>query len=221
MMNVKQVLKSHLAIVFPYSLFLISGIVILLLFSKVDIHLFVNKLNTPFFDFFFKYITEFGAFITIGPIILLQAFIRYRFALMTIVSSLLATMIVQLLKRFVWYDSPRPKVVFQNLYNLHFVENVRVHSSHSFPSGHTAGAFALFVVLALISKRPVYQFLFFMTAVLVGYSRMYLSQHFLIDVVVGSLVGTVSAVTCYFWFLNSEGRFLDKSILSYRKSSTH
>ncbi|MDD4921977.1 MAG: phosphatase PAP2 family protein [Bacteroidales bacterium] len=223
-MKFKQFLKSYFAFIIPYSLFLIVGIVLLLLYSKVDIHLYINKINSPVLDDVFKYATEFGAFVLIAPIIMIMALFKYRFALMAIAASVLASIFVQILKRVVWTDSPRPKVVFQDLYELHYVENVHLHSSHSFPSGHTAGAFALFIVLALINKRPVFQFLFLMMAVLVGYSRMYLSQHFLIDVVVGSLVGTVSAFACYFWLNNAklrEKNGLDQSILTSLKSLKH
>ena len=221
-MNIKIFLKKHLAFIVPYTFILIFGLTILLTYSKIDIHLYINKLNSPFFDVFFKYMTEFGAFVLIAPIIVITAFTSYRNALMAIASSLLATLFVQILKRLVWYDSPRPKVVFQDIYHLHFVENVEIHSTHSFPSGHTAGAFALFIVLALINKKPLNQFLFLTIAVLVGYSRMYLSQHFLIDVYVGSIVGTLSAFLCYFWLNNAKNaarKSLDKSIPFFLKSS--
>jgi len=223
-MDVKIFLKKHLALIIPYSIFLLVGIIILLLYSKIDIHLVINKINSPFLDVFFKYITAFGAFILIAPIIIVTAFLRYRYAIIAIASSILATLLTQILKRWVYYDSPRPKVVFEHLYDLHFVENVQLHSNHSFPSGHTAGAFALFIVLALINKRPVYQFLFLIMALLVGYSRMYLSQHFLIDVVVASAVGTLSAFVCYFWLNNTKNRsktWMDKSIRTSLASSKH
>lgn len=223
-MNVKIFLKKHLALILPYILILMVGLIILLAYSKTDIHLYINRMNTPFLDVFFKYMTEFGAFILIAPIIVATAFIRYRYALIAIASSLLATLLTQILKRWVYYDSPRPKVVFQDICDLHLVENVHLHSNHSFPSGHTAGAFSLFIVLALINKRPVYQFFFLMVAVLVGYSRMYLSQHFLEDVVVGSAVGTVSAFISYIWLnsnRNTARTWMDKSILTAREALKH
>jgi len=223
-MDYRHFLKNHLAVIIPYSVILIFGIVLLLTFSKIDIHLAINRINSPFFDQYFKCMTEFGAFLLIAPIIIIMALFRYRYALMAIASSVLASLLVQILKRIFYADSPRPKVVFQDICDLHFVENVHLHSSHSFPSGHTAGAFALFIVLALINKRPVWQFLFLIMAVLVGYSRMYLSQHFLIDVVVGSVVGTASAFACYFWldsYRFREKRFLDQSILTSLKSMRH
>lgn len=223
-MDVKIFLKKYPAWVLPYAVLLLISLIALISFSKTDIHLVINRLNTPFLDVFFKYMTEFGSALLIVPIILVLAFINYRFSLMAIASSLMGTLGTQLLKRLVYYDSPRPKVVFQDICQLHFVQDVHLHSSHSFPSGHTTGAFALFVVLALITKKPLYQFLFLLMAVLVGYSRMYLSQHFLSDVVVGSIVGTASALVCYFWLNNasySAKKGLDGSILKLLKPLKH
>ncbi|MDP4276824.1 MAG: phosphatase PAP2 family protein, partial [Bacteroidota bacterium] len=51
-------------------------------------------------------------------------------------------------------------------------------------------------------------------ACLVGYSRLYLLQHFLTDVVAGSLIGMVSAAFCYWWFTSSfsnKAVWMDKS----------
>jgi membrane-associated phospholipid phosphatase len=222
--NLKQFLKNHRLFIISYLLILVFSIVILLLYKKTDIHLFINGFNCGFFDFVFRYMTEFGAFVLIAPIILFQALIKYRFALITLTSTVFGSLMTQFFKRFVMDFSPRPIDVFKGVYDLHLVENVKIYSSHSFPSGHTTGAFALFFALGLISKRPVYQFLFLMIAVLVGYSRLYLSQHFLIDVVAGSMIGTFSAFVCYFWLTNKKNTaisWMDKSILSQWRLGKH
>jgi len=204
--------KKHRFLLITYFQFLILGILFLSFHSNLEISLFINKLNAPFLDFFFKYWTLFGTFTLIGPIILLQCFLKYRYALITAVSSLLGFFLVQIAKRFIWYDAPRPKVFFDHLPDIHYVAGVQLNAAHSFPSGHTTGAFALFIALALINKRPLWQMLFLITALLVGYSRLYLSQHFPIDVVVGSVIGTVSALLSYHWFINSKMKGLDKSL---------
>src|SRR5205085_12074147 len=65
----------------------------------------------------------------------------------------------------------------------------RVNSS--FPSGHSANAFALALVLARRSRRP--RLLFWPVAALVAISRAYLNRHYLSDIVVGSLIGLAVA----------------------------
>jgi len=66
----------------------------------------------------------------------------------------------------------------------------------SFPSGHTAAAFCLFTFLAFI-LTPRYKWLgivFFILAMLVGYSRLYLAAHFFHDVYFGSLFAVLFTI---------------------------
>jgi len=37
-------------------------------------------------------------------------------------------------------------------------------------------------------------------AILVGYSRIYLAQHFMDDVLAGAVIGFLSAITCWIFF---------------------
>lgn len=210
MTEFQKLSKSHRILFITYFQFLILGILCLFFRSNLEISLFVNRLNAPFLDFFFKYWTFFGTFTLIGPIILFQCFQKYRYALITAVSTLMGFILVQMAKRLIWYNAPRPKVFFDNLQDIHYVAGEHLHSAHSFPSGHTTGAFALFIALALLNKRPIYQMLFLIAAILVGYSRMYLSQHFMVDVLVGSAIGTLSAALSYYWFKDKKG--LDGSL---------
>lgn len=71
------------------------------------------------------------------------------------------------------------------LANLHQVKNVVIHSQWAFPSGHTASAFLGFGLLSLLTTNKYLQFFYFIAAALVGYSRLYLGQHYLWDVAGG------------------------------------
>jgi len=211
--------KRHRFFFITYIQVLTLGVLVLLFRDKLETSLIINRMNGPVLDFFFKYWTLLGTFTLIAPIILYQCFIKYRYALITAISSLSGFFLVQIAKRFIWTDSPRPKVFFDNMVDIHYVSGVQLHTAHSMPSGHTAGAFALFIALALISKRPFYQLFFLLTAILVGYSRLYLSQHFLADVLVGSVIGTISAAVSYFWLINKNWK-LDGSLKTLFKRST-
>lgn len=57
----------------------------------------------------------------------------------------------------------------------------------SFPSGHTATAFAAATILTFFDKKR--RFLYFTTAFLIAYSRIYLGCHFLFDVLTGAFLG--------------------------------
>ncbi len=187
-----------------YGLLLAICLTVLLTVDKGNIHLAINRLNSPFADVIFRWITEFGAFPLIAATIVVTLFFRYRIAMTATVATTLASLLTQVGKRLVWPDSPRPKVFFADTDLLHLVDGVHLHSAHSFPSGHTAGAFALFITLALFAAKPAYKLLFLLAACLVGYSRMYLSQHFLIDVTVGSAIGAGSALLIYAWFTSGK-----------------
>ena len=57
----------------------------------------------------------------------------------------------------------------------------------SFPSAHTAFAFMMATVLAY--RFPRYRVLFFILAVFVGWTRIYLNLHYPTDVIAGGLLG--------------------------------
>ena len=212
-MKLGKVLKDNLWFLIPYGIVLLFCIIILCCVPKNDIHLAINSLHGPFWDQFFKWTTEMGSFSVIGPCLLLMCFCSWRMAIVGALSTGLSALGTQIGKHIIWPVSPRPKVVFSEiLQDLHLVEGVRLHSSHSFPSGHTTGAFALFCVFILFAKKPFWKCVFMMLAIIVAYSRMYLSQHFLIDVTVGSFIGSIAAVLAFWWISHYRKAWLEKSL---------
>jgi undecaprenyl-diphosphatase len=69
---------------------------------------------------------------------------------------------------------------------------VTIPHSHSFPSGHTAVAFSAATVLTAFVPRAAPAF--FLLAVAIGYSRIYIGVHWPLDVVGGAVVGTATAL---------------------------
>lgn len=194
-----------------YAFLLLVCLVVVFTVSKYNSELFFNRLNNNFFDVFFKVFTQVGTLPTIALIIVSTLFFKFRIAFSAVASSLFAVFLTQLSKHVIWPDSPRPKILLSGLDSFHVVDGVHLHSTHSFPSGHTSGAFALFIVLALYCKSPYLKFFFLLVAILVAYSRLYLSQHFLVDVTAGSFIGFVSAMLAY-WWLNSSARKENNSL---------
>jgi membrane-associated phospholipid phosphatase len=192
--------------------------IILIIKSKSDIHIWSDQHHTAFFDIFFKIITNLGdgTFIVILSILLL--FWRVNVGMLVFSTYAISGILVQILKRIV--HAPRPKLYFEGIYDLHFVEGVKIYTTNSFPSGHSASAFALFLCFALLTKNRWLQAVLCFAAAMVAYSRIYLSQHFLIDVVVGSAFGVIIAIVCAFLINNNKIEWLQKPIFNFRKNNT-
>jgi membrane-associated phospholipid phosphatase len=106
--------------------------------------------------------------------------------------------------------APRPRAYFEGLgQQLQAVAGVDLlRSATSFPSGHTATAFALAASLVLL--HPWWNrhwWLAALLAVLVGFSRIHLGQHFLADVWVGSMLGVAAAWAGYAWLRRWQPRW--------------
>ncbi|RYD95344.1 MAG: phosphatase PAP2 family protein [Sphingobacteriales bacterium] len=162
----------------------------------------VHSTHTPALDHFFYYYTYVGDFVVIGPLLLLvwllpQPYRNRRFFLLLVFTQLLPFLAVQGIKLLI--NAPRPSMVFGDADWFHRIAGLNLHTQLSFPSGHTAGAFACFTFLSLLlpARKAAWGVLFFILAFLVAYSRMYLGQHFFEDVYVGSLLGTLLCALLY------------------------
>jgi membrane-associated phospholipid phosphatase len=193
------VLKNNKPFFIPYLVFLFIGAIILTLYNKAEIHLFINRFHNQFSDNFFRIATMLAEGLFIALVITILAFKKVRYSILLVSSFALSGMLAQFLKRMIFNEMPRPKAFFENIAELHFIENVQLHTQYSFPSGHATSAFTLFFALSLFAKQPILKVLCFVGALLVSWSRIYLSQHFLMDIYAGSLLG-IGSVALIFWY---------------------
>ncbi len=201
MKRFRTILQENPWFFIPFALWLIAGGLLFLPYSKEQLFLAVNQWYSPTADIIMRYTTfmgEAGFYVAIG--LLIMAFSsRYRnrwYFMTALACGLLSTLPTQILKNIL--NHPRPTKYFPEGI-VHTVEGVRMHQHLSFPSGHTTGSFSLFVFLTLILP-PRYKWLglpFFFLALLCGYSRMYLGQHFYEDVYAGSIIGTIFTVLIF------------------------
>ena len=213
----KKTLQQNLAFLIPYLLFLLFAGIFLLLHSKGEAHLILNSYRSEFCDYFFSGTTYLGDGYGVVLIVFILCFFKYRNAMLVSVSNVIAALITQTLKHTVFADQLRPKKYFEGIAELKLIPWVENYSYNSFPSGHTTAAFTTFLCLAFIAENKWIKFLVFCIALLIGLSRVYLSQHFLNDVCAGSLIGVVTSLLIYHYFFLSNGiknaAWMDRSVL--------
>lgn len=161
--------------------------------DRIAIHQFLNSYHAEWLDVVMKVVTEFGGNV---PLIIcaLMALYKLRFGIYLTAPQVISMIMVQPLKHL--FHHPRPLTVFTEAGVLlpPIMDGVHLHSWNSFPSGHTASAFALMVALAMMLPRRWMKVCCIVFAAVVGYSRIYLSQHFLDDVIFGAIIGVVACV---------------------------
>ncbi len=182
------------------------------IYGKKLIHLAVNKYHCFATDLLFKYITHIGDGFFAVIVILMMLFNRLRNALMLLFAFLLSGLFTQILKRTIFKGTPRPVPFFKDIAELYLVDGVQIMHSNTFPSGHSATVFALAFCFIFTANKIHQQYIFFITALLVSFSRVYLSEHFLIDIIAGSLIGVIAAFIAYFSIKNLKLKLLDNQL---------
>lgn len=176
-----------------------GGVLQAFFFSHEELFLAINHAHAPWADVLMTAITYIGDGITFGVMLAVMLVLRkFRLFWTAATVLILVTILVQTGKHF--FNAPRPLHYFADTNVIHLVEWVSVHGSCSFPSGHTTTAFAMFCYLSLISSNKALGGLFILLALVAAYSRIYLAQHFFVDVYVGSIIGTCSSVAVYSLF---------------------
>ena len=179
----------------------ISGIVLIslsLLIGKIDLFLFLNADLGSIADKLFEYITYLGDGSIWIPVAIFVLLFRKKYTILLLGSIVYSTLFSQLTKTFLFPFEPRPTKLIKDFSLIHTVSGVELHSVYSFPSGHTTTACSIFLLGCLLIPKKWIIPVGFIYALLVGYSRIYLAQHFLGDVLVGAFIGTVSGILAVF-----------------------
>jgi len=134
----------------------------------------------------FEEITMLGGILFYLLVIILFFLIKKQVIYLSLIFSLAIIYLTTLIIRLFYYK-PRPKrIPYRNL-----LEKI---DSSSFPSIHAARATTLFIIISLsfVLKIPII-ILFFITVLLVLYSRINLKKHDPIDITAGVLLGIISS----------------------------
>lgn len=213
----KQLIRNN-AVFIALSLILLGVLGLALLYiPKGELHLLLNEYHTPARDIFYRYYTHVAEWFPYVICVALLLFGRIGDGVFASAAMLLSALFTQVVKHIVvaprpltWFGEHMPDV------QLPLVEGVDVHAIYSFPSGHTTSFFALAFVLSIVATKKLSRFslalsstlqaILVVLAALGGYSRIYLCQHFALDVFAGALVGTLITLLCYAVLHRYEGQ---------------
>lgn len=209
----RKLLRNNAYFFVPYVVMLLVAAILLVVMRKGEFLLWVNGLHTPVWDQFFTITDYLGEGLFYAAVLLVFLIVRIKYGIALLAAFAQVGLWVLLLKGVVFTHMDRPKLFFQNVVELNFVEGIRLHEHYSFPSGHTTTAFTLFCLLALLIERKNISLLFLVFAVLGGLSRIYLCQHFLMDVFAGSLLGCAISIGTYS-LLNRQKWYNENEVLN-------
>jgi membrane-associated phospholipid phosphatase len=191
--SIKDVLYKIRFFFIPFLIVLCACLAIKLTYSREEIYFAVNSHNYPWADTIAPYMTDLGNFWTVVVLTLLLSLYNYAKAFLLLLINALTALTAQIIKHI--FDAPRPTLYFQNqMSRIHLVPGVDMLKLHSFPSGHTVSAFTTALLFTYWCKNKKWGLPLLFIAMLVGYSRMYLSQHFFEDVTAGSAIGAITTV---------------------------
>jgi membrane-associated phospholipid phosphatase len=215
----KQFLKNNALLLGTYAAVVCLCLFLIYSNEKTALHRSINNsVGNPVADTFFYYITWLGdgtmAIFMLAAILI----VNVRLGIYATATFLVASLTSIGLKELFFDDENRPFFIFT--YYLHeklkLVDGVDIHIHNSFPSGHATQAFAILMCLAFVAGRDYFKLFFLLLALLTSFSRVYLSQHWLVDVTVGSFIGTLFSAFFYFLFIgNHKFDRLNKAIFVF------
>ena len=190
----------------------------LFLYDKDVLNILIANHSSKHLSYFFFTFTKMGEGIFIAIISILLLFRHVGKATYLILSVVCSSIICQIIKHSM--NIPRPKLFMENFEIISKYCFWEIHSWLSFPSGHTTAAFALFCSISFIFNNRSLAIICFLSALGVGLSRVYLLQHFFIDIYIGTIIGTgISTLFFKLIYPNFVGkRWAEFSLLTWIRS---
>ena len=212
----KQVfIRTVYVYVIAYLILLMAILGLIYVYPKPELHMLLNSHHSSIQDSFFKYYSLLAEWPLYALALLPLLWKKIKVTVFFAMCELTGGAILQLLKHFISTD--RPVSVFEHYHHLvlPLVQGVDMYHSNSFPSGH-ASTFFMFCTCIVIIQAGYYsrkaqmpnlriQILFHASLLLLlilaaigAYSRVYLSQHFVSDVCVGSIIGFITPFLMFY-----------------------
>ncbi len=202
----KDFLKNNGVYLGLYLLTIMTAAYFLLSYNKILIHEMLNYwVGNPAVNTFYKYFTHVGDGIFAVSVGVFVLFFNRKRGAYVLIAYALAGITSSTIKYFFNYVRPfHYFVYYRKHYTLNLVDGVDMLGERSFPSGHSTAAFVVFSALAFSTENKMAKVVFFIIALNAAFSRIYLSQHWLVDVLMGSIIGITYAILLYFIFYKSD-----------------
>jgi len=133
---------------------------------------------------FFKLITFFGSIYFFILFLILMFFVD-KFKILSLLLSFVIGLFIVVVIRILYFKERPDKSKTNNLW-------LRIYNS-SFPSVHAMRAILLAYFLSVLYFN-MFLILFWLFALIICYSRIYLKKHYFIDVFVGALIGLLLSI---------------------------
>jgi undecaprenyl-diphosphatase len=175
-----------------------------------QLFLFLNSLNSPFFDQVMHAISGIIIWIPLYLAILISIGIRYKrkFLVIVIFIILAATLSDQLsvvVKNLVHRLRPCHEPALESLVHLF---NGECGGMFSFVSSHATNSYDVALLSLLFIRKRWYTISIIIWATVVGYSRIYLGVHYPGDVICGSVLGAAVGWGCYSLYVLTDNKLL-------------
>lgn len=164
-----------------------------------DIFIYLNGLGVEKYDAFWSAVTDMNTWI---PLHILFIFLLFKLfprkeaftKLLWIIGLIVfITVITNLTKVGIARLRPNNDPTLNT-----FIRILRTPKGFSFFSGHSSSSFSVTMLIFLFLRNKIkWALIFFIWPLLFALSRIYLGVHFPLDVIVGALVGILSAILFY------------------------
>lgn len=142
-----------------------------------------NSHRSAFSDLLFPFCSWVAEWPVVVAALLLALYKNWYTGILAGLFYALEAGIVGLLKNTI--TASRPSLEAASISSINGIELLQWHS---FPSGHTTAAFMGFGLLSMLIPNRIFGVFCAVAAASVGYSRMYLGQHYLRDVLTGATI---------------------------------
>jgi len=179
-----------------------------------QLFLFINSLNTPFFDQLMYAISSKIIWAPLYLAILIAIGFKYKRKFLVIVLCIIVAVTladqlsVQLFKNTVQRLRPCHEPSLEGL--VHLVNN-RCGGLYGFVSSHASNSFNVALITLFLIRKTWYSVSILIWAAVIGYSRIYLGVHYPGDVICGALFGTVIGWSVYKLFEVTDKKYLQNS----------